>query len=1145
MQPDLLHPCANHSHRRVLLAGMNAKIFVLAIFFGSAVLAGCGPSATKPPQVETPHASRRLEILSADRTGITFRNTITEDDRANYFRYLYMYNGGGMATGDIDGDSLPDLAFVTYRGGCALYKNLGGLRFQDISASSGFATDSTWATGVCMADVNADGRLDIYVCASGPAGWSVETRRNKLFMNLGGGKFRESANEVGLADEGHNTMAYFADLDQDLDLDCFLVGHRSDFRTLRQAIADPQQRIVPEWSNRLYLNDGRGHFSEHAAEAGLASSSFGLGAAIGDLNGDGRNDIYVTNDFYTPDLMMINTGQQRPGEVPHFTDRLEQNVRHTSYFSMGVDRADYNNDGAPDLCVVDMTPSDHKLNKENMSSMAPGQFDAMVANGMHHQYMMNTLQLNNGNGTWSEVAQMAGVDRTDWSWGPLFVDLDNDGWKDLFITNGIVRDIANSDFRDQVRQYSGMSGKSVAFQPLLDLAPTHVPENMVYRNEHDLTFSKAMDTWDFHQKSLSNGAVYADLDRDGDMDLITINVNAPVTVIQNLTRENKGNGYLQLVLKGDEKNPTAIGSSATLYAHSGMQVCELFSGRGYMSSVEPLLHFGVVDERIDSVVIDWPDGKQTLLKAPERDHRMVVDRSSLRARPTPARRSPALFEEVSSELGLRQRHEENAFNDFAVETLLPQRQSAHGPAGAVADVNGDGRDDLFITASAGKPCTLLLQHATGTFAKATAQPWDHFSASEFIGCHFFDADGDMDMDLYLAAGSTEFPVGSELYRDRLFVNKGQGVFSYSEKALPDLRTSTQVVVSNDVDGDGDLDLFVGGRNVPGAWPAPPASHLLLNDNGTFTDGSATWLPALRTPGLINDALFADVDNDHHAELILCGEWMPLRILKSGNGAFNDIAPSVLDTSMIGWWQSLTAGDIDGDGDMDLLVGNLGLNNKFHPSAAHPLKVYMTDLDGSQTNDIVLAKTGDKCELPVRGRECSSGQMPFIKTKFPTYKAFANATLENIYGRERLSSALSLKVTTFASMVLVNENGRFTAKPLPMAAQMAPVRSIVLADLNGDGQQDLLIAGNLYGAEVETARYDTGIGLLLLGDTKHEFLPTTALQSGIAIPFDTRHLLQIELVGKGRSFIGVNNDGPLRVFAPYIGSKAHPTASRGR
>lgn len=1074
--------------------------------------------------------STRLEILDPRSTGITFQNTVKEDESANYFRYLYMYNGGGVAAGDIDQDGLPDLAFVSNRSGYALYKNLGDLKFKDITVEAGFVMDSIWASGVSMVDVNADGRPDIYVCASGPAHWPAALRRNKLFLNLGGGRFKEDAQGAGLADEGFNTMAYFADLDRDEDIDCFLISHRPDFQTLGAVIGGPKEKGSPAGTNRLYLNDGHGHFSDHTAEAGLQSNHFGLGAALGDLNDDGLVDIYVSNDFYTPDLMLINDGGREPGAVPHFTDRATALLKHTSYFSMGMDRADFNNDGSPDLYVVDMTPADHRLSKENMASMAPGQFRAMVANGMHHQYMFNNLQLNNGDGTWSEIGQLAGVDRTDWSWAPLFADLDNDGWKDIFVTNGIKRDIANNDFRNKVRPYSmAKAADRPPVQALLELAPSHTPEKAIYRNNHDLTFSTATDLWDCHPKGMSNGAAYADLDRDGDLDIVTVDVDAPATVIRNMTRETTGAGYLQLELHGGSKNPQAIGARATLYSAAGLQVCDLFPARGFQSSVEPLLHFGVPDERIDSVVIDWPDGQQTLVSAPARDQRLVLDRSSLRPRKITPRKEP-LLRELGEALGSRLSHVESTSDDFAVETLLPQRQSDHGPCAAVADVNADGLEDLLLTASAGNSCTLLIQRADGRFVKAPSQPWERSRGSEFIGAHFFDADGDKDPDLYLAAGSTEFPVGSEAYRDRLFINDGRGAFASADGALPDHRTSDQAVASADIDGDGDLDLFIGGRNVPGEWPAPPPSHVLINDGrGRFVDASGTWLQDAATPGLVTDAVFLDLDKDGRQELVLCGEWMSIHVFRIEGSRFKDVSSTFVDTTLTGWWQSLTAGDIDGDGDADLIAGNLGWNNKFHPTADHPLVVYQSDLDGNRTNDIVLAKTGKDKELPVRGIQCSSLQMPFIKDKFRSFGEYARASMTDIYGDE-LAKARRLSVNTFSSLLLVNDGGRFKASPLPATAQFGPLMSAVIADVDGDGRNDVMIGGGLYGTEPETARYDAGMGRLLLGDGQGGLVPLSPVRSGFSVPYDMRHLVAIDLAGRGQAYVAVNNSGPLLVFA---------------
>ncbi len=1093
------------------------------------LLWGCG----SPPEiadVPTSDQGMRLEALGPERTGITFDNKVIDDDSVNYFSYTYNYNSGGVAIGDLDGDSLPDMVFVSTRGGGSIYRNEGDLRYKEISATANFSLGATWATGVSLADVNADGALDIYVCASGPTFRPASTRRNLLFINDGHGRFTEQAAAFGLDRAGHSTQAHFADLDGDLDLDCFLVGHRNDFSNVNQVIYDSRFTPVADQSDRLYLNDGHGKFTDHTEESGVASRHFGLAAAIGDMNADGLIDIYVCSDFYPADQLLMNTGNHPVTGVPRFRDEALSQLGHMSYYSMGVDLADYTNDGLPDLCALDMTPSDHKLNKENMASMLPQQFRQMVEHGFHHQYMVNSLQVNNGNDTWSEVSQMAGVDRTDWSWAPLFCDLDNDGWKDLFITNGIVRDVTNSDFRSAVHRIAKEEGTHQHFQPVLDLAPSHTPEKQVFRNRGDLTFEKAMDTWSYHQKTLSTGAAWGDLDRDGDLDLVTVNANSPATIVRNMARESGSGHYLQLALEGDAINPSAIGATATLFSAASVQTTELFTVRGFQSSVEPILHFGLSTAPVDSVVIAWPDHTTTTIRSPKTDQRLVIKRADSEVR-RPERRSSSepLFVDIAASAGLDFLHKENAFDDFLSETLLPQAQSAHGPCAAVADVDGNGTDDVFFGASRGTACVLYLQDMQGRFTATRGQGWSTLSSAEFIGAHFFDADGDGDRDLYLAAGSTEAPAASIDYQDRLFMNDSHGRFTLAADALPELRTSTMCVASNDLDGDGDLDLFVGGRNEPGAWPAPPRSHVLLNERGRFTDVTSTWLGPNGRPGLVTGARFADIDGDKRAELVVCGEWMPVRIWKNTGSALLDISSTILDTSMTGWWQFLEIADLDGDGDNDMMVGNLGLNNKFHPSKERPLKVYMADLDGTGTNDIVLAKCGAQGELPVRGRECSSGQMPFIAEKFPTYKAFANASMEGIYGREKLGTAVRSKATEFASMCFMNQGGRFEARPLPKAAQTAPLRGAVIRDIDGNGVVDLFIGGNLYGAEVETTRYDAGMGLVLLGDGHGGFQPLSAMKSGVSVPADTRHVIDLRVAGQ-RCVLVVNNNARPNVYA---------------
>ena len=1074
-----------------------------------------------------------LRVLGPERTGITFSNTIVEDSLSNYFKYIHTYNGGGVAAGDLDGDGLPEIAFTSNRSGGAIYHNEGGLRFKDVSAAAGFDLRGIWAQGIVMVDANADGRLDIFVCGDGPADWPVEYRQDRLYINQGGMRFVDEAKERGVADNGHSTSACFGDLDQDGDLDLFIIGHRSDFQDLKRAVVDPRYQPVPDQTNRLYINDGTGHFVDRTAEAGLMSRRFGLGAVLGDMDGDGLTDIYSTCDFYTANMMMINDGKSGPGETPHFTDQVLDRIRHISYFAMGVDRADFNNDGLADLYELDMTPGDHVRSKENMASMRPTQFSNMVQNGMHRQYMVNTLNLNLGNGHYAEMAQLAGVDKTDWSWAPLFVDIDNDGWKDLYVTNGVERDVTNSDFRDQVKNIAKTQGTYLDFRPILDLAPQHQPEKVVFRNKGDLTFEKMMDKWDYHHVAVTVGATYADLDADGDIDFVTVDNNVPGKVVENLSRQKTDAHYLQLVLKGGANNPNAIGSKVTVKNAAGMQVVEAWSCRGFQGSVEPLVHFGLGQHDVDTLIVDWYDGTRTVMLKPGRDKRITVDMSTAERGPKPSEQmAKSLFVEATSTAGLGT-HTENQFDDFAREPLLPQVQSEHGPAGAVADVDGDGLDDVFIGAATGTSPTLYLQSGDGRFRKAKTQPWSAHRSSEVIGAHFFDADGDDDQDIYLAAGSTEFPGGSSEYQGRLYVNNGKGAFSEAPGAIPASSESSQCIASQDLDDDGDLDLFVGGRNIPGFYPMPPMSRVLINEQGRFTDATSTWLPEMERLGMITGARFADLDGDKKNELVLVAEWKPVQVLRNSGQRFIDATASMIDTTVTGWWQGLEVNDLDNDGDLDILAGNLGLNNKFHPSKERPLKLYTGDLDGNGSNDIVLAKTSGHGELPVRGRECSSQQCPVILDKFPTYKAFAAADLEEIYGADKLTSNPHFQATEFKSMILRNDgHGKFTFEALPIRAQFSPTRSFVVRDINGDGNKDIVLAGNIYNSEVETVSYDGGVGLVMLGDGKHGFVPLTVQQSGVFAPYDTRHVLAIDVGPRHEaSLLVVNNNGPVQLFTP--------------
>lgn len=1084
------------------------------------ILSGCATDRSDA-QTETGIPTTTLDILGPDQTGIRFSNNVQESPEFNYFNYTYAYHGGGVAVGDINGDGLPDIYFTANQLPNKLYLNKGGLKFEDITESAGVAGRSGWTTGVTMADVNADGLLDIYVCMSG-MDEDPTTRENLLYINNGNATFTERAKEYGIAGNSHSTMAYFADLDHDDDLDLYVVNHRVDWAMNTRVIVDPKFVPGPYETDRLYINQGNGKFEDRTEQAGIKNKAWGLSAAICDFNRDGFKDIYVANDFLEPDFLYINT------QKGSFEERNTSYTRHISFYGMGSDWADFNNDALPDLCVLDMTPPEHKRSKQNMASMRPDQFFKMVQVGWHHQYMTNTLQMNNGNGSFSEIAHLAGIDRTDWSWAPLFVDLNNDGLKDLFVTNGIRRDVTNNDFKTQIKEVIAKRGQALDFDEVMGMIPTHLSDNLVYQNDGDLHFNNANSIWNYKHSVTSTGAAYADLDGDGDMDLITNNLDNPASIIRNTANDKGGSNYLQIELNGTSSNPFAIGTKATLYTDKGKQYLEMLHARGFQSSVEPLLHFGLGNANIDSLIIEWNDGAVTFLKNIKKNGRLTINRKDADSSTRKAVVPKILFTDMTLRSKLQHMHRESNFDDFQTEKLLPHRQSQHGPGLATADVNADGLDDIFVGASVGTTPILYLQSKDGTFAKSDSQPWNMNLKSEEIGALFFDADGDNDQDLYVAAGSTEFALGDKNYQDRLYLNDGLGKFSEGTEALPQMVTSTQVVAANDLDGDGDLDLFVGGRNVPGAYPKSPMSFILINDKGKFVDRTADWNAELRTAGMVTSALFADVNGDGRDELIICSEWGAIRFFENSGKDLKEITEAVGDPQLKGWWYSLSAADLDNDGDLDLIAGNLGLNNKFHPSKEKPLDIYMNDFDGSGTNDIVLAKMSNNECVPVRGRECSSDQMPYLKDKFPTFSQFANADLNTIYGEEKLRSAVHLQATEMSSMILINEGGKFKFEPLPKMAQLSPIMGSIIADVNGDGHLDILAVGNMFGAEVETTRYDASIGSVLLGDGQLNFRSIQVTESGFFTPYDARNIRTIRSTNGNRWVVG-NNMGPLQLI----------------
>ena len=1097
--------------------------------FSALLLMGC--------QYAREPRSRLFEQIETAHSGITFANRLSEDSIVNYFSYPYLYMGGGVAVGDVNNDGLQDLFFTGNRVSNKLYLNKGNFQFEDITEAAGVAGDDRWATGVSMADVNGDGWTDIYVCVSG----KFTTTKNLLYINnarSGRSKgllsevptFTESAQQAGIDDEGHSTQATFFDYDNDGDLDMYLANYPyTSFKTGNFTYKFKIDQKDPKDSDKLFANDGNGKFTDITEQAGLLNFGLSLGATAGDFDQNGWMDIYVSNDFATPDHLYLNQGNGT------FTDEILKATAHIPFFGMGVDVADFNNDGRVDVLQMDMTPENNRRNKANMASMNPGRFHEMVALGMHYQYMQNALQLNRGADEkgipqFSDLAQMSNLASTDWSWAGLFADLDNDGWKDIFITNGIRRDINNKDFFKKIEDFE--KGKGADYLNLTKAMPSERVKNYAFRNNGDLTFSRSDEAWGLDFSGFSNGVAYADLDNDGDLDLVLNNIDNEAILYKNTTTEQQKGNYLSIVLEGPAKNRQGLGAKLSVSTAADTQYFEQTLTRGFQSAVSPVLHVGLGDNaRVLKLKVTWPDAKVQHLSNIAANQRITLkynDAGENLQNNENEENFPFRFQKAEVK-GFDYRHRENAFDDFRHQVLLPHVYSQEGPAMAVGDVNGDGLDDVFMGGAVDVAATMMIQQHDGTFIPARTDLWQKDKKFEDVDALLTDLDLDGDLDLYVVSGGNEFDAGAKWYADRLYLNWGQGNWVKADNLLPFNPISGSVVKAADYDKDGDLDLFIGGRLVPHAYPMPASSFILRNDYSpdkglSFTDVTAEVAPGLKDLGLVTDALWNDFDRDGNLDIILVGEWMPISIFKYDGNKFVNSTEALGLANSTGWWYSIEAGDFDADGDSDFVVGNLGLNYKYKASKEETFDIYAGDYDENGKPDIVLGYYHDGVQFPVRGRQCSAEQIPAINTKFPNYNTFAEASLAEIYTEGDLQKGLHYKATVFASLYLQNNGKNFSSVNLPNSVQISCINDFHIGDFNDDGFMDMLVAGNKYGVEVETTRNDASYGACLLGHGDGTFTDVSG-KSRLLVKGETRKIRTFKTPNGEVFCFARNNDKP--------------------
>ena len=1111
-----------------------SKSVLLTFIIASGCL-GCNESSTL------------FELVPSSKSGIKFNNVVTENDSINPLDMEYIYNGGGVAIGDFDKDGKPDVYFTASQTENRLYLNRGNFKFEDVTKSAQVEGQGRWCNGAAIVDINNDGLDDIYVSASIKN--NPEERTNLLYVNQGNNAagipvFKEMAKQYNLADTGFSVQAAFLDYDRDGDLDMYLATTGLAQRNSSRFDGNTGYQR-DKLSDKLYRNEGSdslGHpfFRDVSKQAGVADHGYALGIGVADVNNDGWKDIYVSNDFNSSDVLYINN------QDGTFSDQTRTSFKHTSMNAMGNDIADINNDGLEDIVAVDMNPEDNFRKKKNMSGGNYYVYQSMLRGDYVLQYVRNTLQLNNGNAvfdtsnklvpSFSDISFYAGVAETDWSWNPSLADFDNDGFKDLIVTNGYPKDVTDHDFAAFRDQSSEIASKEY----LLGEIPAIKIPNYAYRNTGDLRFQNVSASWGLSTPCFSNGAAYVDLDGDGDLDYIINNINDEAFVYRNTLTRTDTTNFIDIKFEGSKQNSRGIGAIARLHHNGYVQVFDNTPYRGYLSCVNTGLHFGVGrSTAIDSLVVVWPDGRQQVLVDVKSNQTLVVkyaDAGPAQQQPTD---STTLFTDITSASGVDYTHQEFDYIDFDRQKLLPRRFSQFGPSIAVGDIDGNGLDDIFLGASGGNDAYLLFQQTNGKFAqKELPSPTGKdVRKPEMLGALFFDCESDGDLDLYVASGSNEFAPNSKNYQDRLYINDKGGNLRYDSTALPIDFTSKSCVQAADFDKDGDLDLFVGGRIYPERYPEPVSSFIYRNDSKIgqpkFTDISNEVAPFLNKIGLVCDAVWTDFDNDGWIDLVVAGEWMPLRFFKNKRGRFEDVTLASGIENKKGWWSSIITGDFDNDGDIDFIAGNTGLNSFFKASPTEPVSIYANDFNKDNFYDAVPSiylpdEKGVKKEYPVHVRDEMVQQIVGIRKKFNKYTDYARATIYDIL--PDTANALKLQANYLASSLIENKGGgKFEIRALPTAAQMAPLYGLVAQDINEDGNLDLLISGNDYGNEIVNGHYDALNGLVLLGDGQNNFVPQSIEKSGLFIPGDGKGLAQL-LIGDKYALAATQNKGPLKLFS---------------